>query len=112
MIGRKMSQTWDGVVSEKYVTPKKRKRDGYREHLEYTVAIKSQTGETVTLTAEDDDTCFHYYQIGDRVRHHKGLNSFEKYDKSQDTIVFCSACASLNEIQAERCFRCGCPLLK
>jgi len=66
----------------------------------------------VELTAEDDDTVYNYYQTGDRVRHHGGLNSFEKYDKSQDDIVFCNACASLNDINDEYCFRCNCPLLK
>jgi len=31
--------------------------------------------------ALNDDTLYKYFQIGDRVRHHGGLNSFEKYDK-------------------------------
>ena len=52
-----------------------------------------------TKSAEDDDTVFNYYQIGDKVRHHGGLNSIEKYDKSGDEIIFCNACTYLNDIK-------------
>ena len=64
------------------------------------------------LTAEDDRTVFDYFQVGDHVRHHAGLNSYEKYDKSQDSIIFCNACATLCQISDDVCFRCKCPLLK
>jgi len=116
ILGRKKSKTWDGTVVDKYVRKRRRKRkdqdDGYENYEEYTVVVKSQEGKIVKLTAEDDDTRYNYFQIGDRVRHHKGLNSFEKYDKSNDSIVFCNACASLNDIKDDFCFRCKCPLLK
>jgi uncharacterized CHY-type Zn-finger protein len=115
-VGRGMSRTWDGVVADKYIKSEQKKikysDSRYKQYLEFTVVIKSQSGKCVNLTVEDDDTLYNYYQIGDRVRHHKGLNSFEKYDKTNDDIIFCGACASLNNIEDDRCFRCGCPLLK
>ncbi len=61
---------------------------------------------------EDDDTLYNYYRIGDRVRHHAGLNSYEKYDKTRDSIIFCAACATLCDIGDDVCYRCKCPLLK
>ena len=64
------------------------------------------------MTAEDDRTVFDYFQVGDRVRHHAGLNSYEKYDKSHDSIIFCNACATLCQISDDVCWRCKCPLLK
>ncbi len=116
-IGRIRSKTWDGVVVDKKFEKKRRKRrsgdDTYWQNYKlYTVSIKMDTGKIYDLSSEDDDTVYNYYQIGDKVRHHKGLNSLEKYDKSGDSIIFCSACATLNDIQDDKCSRCSCPLLK
>lgn len=117
VIGRSRSTTWDGAVVDKQVERKgRRRRHGnndycWQNYTEYTVTIRSDQGKIHTIRVEDDDTVYNYYQIGDRVRHHKGLN-FEKYDKSRDTIIFCNACASLNDINDDYCHRCHCPLLK
>ncbi len=116
--GRKRSKTWDGFVIDKQVKPKKRKRytddDNYywQEYREYVVVVRSDQGKLHELTAEDDDTVFNYYTVGDRVRHHGGLNSYEKADKSRDSIIFCNACGFLHDISAEYCEKCHCPLLK
>jgi hypothetical protein len=120
IIGRKRSKTWDGTVIDKKIEKKREKHyngseksDYYWEdYLQYNVIVRSQEGKIVRLSAKDDDTVYNYYQVGDHVRHHGGLNSYEKYDKSRDSIVFCNACGSLNEISSEQCFRCKCPLLK
>ncbi|HCF70082.1 MAG TPA: hypothetical protein DER33_00560 [Syntrophomonas sp.] len=116
-IGRR-STTWDGVVVDKQIEEKRRKRHSgdndyyWEQYTLFTVIIKRDDGKIYTKSAEDDDTVFNYYQIGDKVRHHGGLNSIEKYDKSGDDIIFCNACASLNDIKDDYCFRCKCPLLK
>ncbi len=117
VIGRKRSKTWDGVVVDKKVKKKKRRQGSqddydYVDYLEYAVIIQERGGKNHRLTAEDDDTMYNYYQIGDWVRHHGGLNSYEKYDKSKDCIIFCNACATLCDIKDDKCFRCKCPLLK
>lgn len=118
IISRGRNKTWDGVVAYKLVKKKQHKRGGdhddsyYENHLEYSVSIRSDDGKIVALTAEDDDTVYNYYQNGDRVRHHGGLNTFEKYDKSKDDLIFCNACANLNDMNDDYCFRCHCPLLK
>jgi hypothetical protein len=118
VIGRKRSRTWDGIVVDKQVKVKRRKRytadDRYHmeEYTEYTVSVRQDNGKMHSMSAEDDDTVFNYWQVGDRLRRHGGLNSYEKYDKSQDSIIFCSACATLCDINDEYCGRCKCPLLK
>ena len=120
IISRKASKTWDGVVVDKTVKQKNRRQstgsgdNDYYIHYytEYAVIVRDARGKTHRLTAEDDDTVFNYYQIGDRVRHHAGLNSYEKYDKSHDSIIFCNACATLCQINDDACWRCKCPLLK
>ena len=109
IIGIKRSETWDGKVTNKLIRHKRKDK----LHIEYTVVItKDNTGKVYELTTVDDDTFYNHYQIGDLVRHHSGLNSYEKYDKTNDTIIFCNACATLNDIQDDVCFRCRCPLLK
>jgi len=115
--GRNKSKTWDGVVIDKKTRLIRRKRSARKftdqeEYTEYIVSIQDLDGKIHEISAEDDDTLYNYYKLADKVRHHGGLNSFEKYDKSGDSIIFCNACASLNDISDETCFRCKCPLLK
>lgn len=117
IIGRKRNDTWDGKVVDKTRTYKKKRngsgeRPKYDEYLLYEVKIRSDSGKNYTISARDDDTLYNYYKIGDKIRHHGKLNSYEKYDKTGDKIVFCNACASLCDINDELCFRCKCPLLK
>ncbi len=115
IVGRKKSTTWDGTVVEKKVVIKSRRSkddDFLKDYTVFTIYIRNEAGKNYSISAEDDDTQYNYYQIGDKVRHHKGLNSNEKYDKSKDSIIFCNACASLNDIKDDFCFRCKCPLLK
>jgi hypothetical protein len=115
IIGRNKSTTWDGTIVDKKII-QKRRHDKYQkrwvDYLEYIVSIKADSGKMHFTSADDDDTKYNYYQIGDRVRHHKGLNTYEKQNKSGDSIIFCNACASLNDINEDYCFRCNCPLLK
>lgn len=111
--GRKKGVTWDGTVVDKK-TKKKSKRDddSWRDYLEYKVTIKRDNGKKYYIAANNDNKIYNYYNIGDRVRHHKGINSYEKQDKRGDTIIFCNACASLKKMKDDFCFRCKCPLLK
>ena len=116
-LGQKKSKTWDGRVVDKSIeqkTKKVRYGDTYqmKPYVEYKIMIQPDAGKLYTLRDEDDDTLYNYYQIGDEVRHHKGLNTLEKKDKSKDDIIFCSACSSLCDIKDDYCHRCKCPLLK
>ena len=106
---------WDGEVVDKKI--KKTFKDiGYQgpkaERYIFTVIIKSETGKTHEISAENDETVYNYYKIGDKVRYHSRLKSFEKFDKSGDTIIFCNACAFMHDIEEDVCRNCGCPLLK
>ncbi len=118
ILGRRRSKTWDGAVEDKNIKKKTQKQtygDGdvrYDDYLEYSVVIRSDKGKRYVLRAKNDDTLYNYYRIGDRVRHHAGLNSYEKYDKLGDNIIPCNACATLCDISDDYCFRCKCPLLK
>lgn len=118
IITRRKSKTWDGIVIDK--TIKKKNSNNYTDqeepyidfYLEYAVIIQDEHGKAHRLIAEDDDTQYNYYLVGDHVRHHAGLNSYEKYNKKNDRIIFCNACATLCNISDDYCWRCKCPLLK
>ena len=84
----------------------------WEKYMVYNVIIQSDKKKIHTMRSKDDDTLFNYFQVGDRVRYHGGLNSFEKYDKSKITIIFCNDCSSINNIEEDYCIRCHCPLLK
>ena len=117
-IGKSSDQTWDGTVIDKRVE-KKRKRqptsdDDYYwvDYVEYLVLIKSDRGKVFKLRSEDSDILYNYYQIGERVRHHKGFPFYEKYDKSKEAYLICCVCGKVDDIHEESCSRCKCPLLK
>ncbi|WP_372649054.1 hypothetical protein [Draconibacterium sp.] len=111
----KQKRSWDGTVVNKK-TKIVLKDIGYQgskaECIVYTVYIKSETGKVHEIRSENDATLFNYYQIGERVRWHERLKSYEKFDKSGDTIIFCNACAFMHSIEENTCRNCGCPLLK
>lgn len=115
---RTFDKTYDAVVMDKKKERKRKKEktgeDDYyiRKYTLYTVIFKSDKGKIIKKYWEDNSTQYDYFNIGDRVRHHKGLATWEKYDKSQDTIIFCNACSTMHKITDDVCSRCYCPLLK
>lgn len=116
VISKSRDSTWDGVVVDKQIYDRRRfdnNSDSYTTYTDYEYAVRRDDNEKVyTHSTENDATVYNYYKIGDKVRHHKGLGLYEKYNKSEDTFLFCTACSSINEITDEYCFRCKCPLLK
>jgi hypothetical protein len=118
ILGRKRSVTWDGTVEDRKVKKKTERQNygdndvRYEDYLEYTVIIRSDQGKKHTIRHRNNDTIYNYYSIGDRVRHHGGLKSFEKYDKTGDKFIPCNACGTLCDIREDYCSRCKCPLLK
>ncbi len=118
ILGRSGSKTWDGTVEDKKIRKKSFRQDygegdvHYEEYLEYSVIIRSDRGKRYLIKTRDSDALYNYFNIGDRVRHHAGLKTYEKYDKTGDKFIPCNACGTICDIRADYCFRCKCPLLK
>lgn len=114
------NKSWDGVVEDKTEEIKTRiVKDGEHnkrceQYTEYVTTIRRQGGEVKQLVDRDNASNYLYFNIGDRVRVHdtKYLKYIEKYDKSQDAELFCTACGSLNDARDHYCERCGAPMLK
>ncbi len=110
---------WDGQVADKKVeqhTKKVKVENGYRnEHYTvYKIIFRLTDGSTKVKSSKDSRVLFDYYRIGEYVHFHgkKHLSAIEKYDKSQDEILFCIKCGAINDTRDNFCSRCGCPLLK
>ncbi len=105
------------AIDKKKERKSKRERTGNDEYYTrtytlYTVSFKTDKGKVEHLYRENNDSMYKYYNIGDKVRHHKGFSGYEKYDKSKDSIIFCNACGTTNDIEDDICYCCKCPLLK
>lgn len=111
--GAKKDKTWDGTIVDK-----KTKEASYSERrqgdyqTQYLLYIRRDDGKTKKISCTKE--YFDYIRICERVRHHAGTADYilEKYDKSRDSIIFCIACTSKNDIKNDLCYRCKCPLLK
>jgi hypothetical protein len=84
--------TWDGVVVDKQILQKiERVRYGNKvrtvPYTPYVLKVKRDDGKIFTHSVRDNRAIFDYYQIGERVRHHKGFSYYEKYDKWKDSWI-------------------------
>ena len=104
-LSKKKEKTWDGEVVEKLISEKEKV-------TEFIVLFEDQNKKMHQLVSENDATLYNYYKIGEKVRYHGKLRTYEKFDKSNDDIIFCNACSFMHEIDEHICRNCGCPLLK
>ncbi len=101
---------WDGVVTNK-LEKKRYKRDhdncSSQSYLEYIVLIRTERGKKKRIVERQRDRdMYDYLDVGDRVRYHPALETYEKYDKSKDQVIYCNVCRLRNSIRNDRCERC------
>lgn len=112
---RNHDKAWDGIVIDKQIYKKRnlnRSSDTSRIYYEYVLTVKRDTGKKYKHKWRNQSGLYNYYDIGDKVRHHKGFMYYEKYDKSKDKQIMCIACMAFNNIKDDYCIRCKRPLLK
>lgn len=102
---KRKKRDWIGEVVEKRI-------DKVKGDDVYRIFIEHSNGKIHERNATNDSTRYDYYKIGDLIKYHGKLNSIEKFDKSEDEIIFCNACSYLNDIEEDRCVMCKCVLLK
>lgn len=114
---KKTDSTWDGEVIDKKIERKTEvRRTGdriTRHHYDmYVLKVRREDGKIFTHSFRNVSGVYSYYNVGDKVRHHKGFLLYEKYDKSKDSQILCVACGTFNDIKNDFCKRCKVPLLK
>jgi hypothetical protein len=104
---------WEGVVVNKYSKEEYKHRGEPETYTEYTTVIKTDLGKKKTITVRESRRyMYDYLSVGDRVRYHPSFGTYEKYDKSRDSIIYCNVCTVMNPIQNDRCKRCNNLLFK
>jgi len=114
VLRRRLDRTWDGVVINREVVTRRTRGHGgrARTYTEYVLQVQKDFGGVKTHRWRNNAGVFAYYNVGDRVRHHKGFAFYEKLDKSRDDKILCIACLTFADARADTCPRCKCPLLK
>jgi hypothetical protein len=106
---------WDGAVVKKMEKKRyKRDDDGSSQlYTEYIVLIRTDGGKKKKIVERKRDReMYDYLDIGDRVRYHPALETYEKYDKSKDEAIYCNVCRQRNPISNDRCELCNNLLFK
>ncbi|MGI6326552.1 MAG: zinc-ribbon domain-containing protein [Saccharofermentanales bacterium] len=114
-ISRMKSGTWEGTVTDKRHKQKieRDQDDSYtRYRTVYTLVLTEDNGKKHTLNYTDNRAVYDYFNIGDRVRCHMAFGTYEKYDKSKDSMLFCNICGKINDITSDTCHSCRLPLFK
>lgn len=117
-------KTWIGIIVDKRIK-KIKKMHGYvslwdvknYENLgeiqkKYIIYLKNENGKKRKIKFYEREDLFKYFNIGDRVRHIKGFNLFEKEDKENDKQMLCMNCLRIDTSVNEKCPLCGVKLLR
>lgn len=107
---------WEGQVVDKSVKKKQKNSNSdneYETYTAYTTIIRTSSGKDKKITEIDSQRdMFDYLNVGDRVRYHPAFDTFEKYDKSNDKIIYCNVCKMMNPIKNVKCKKCDNYLFK
>lgn len=114
-ISRMKTGTWDGTVIDK---KQKRKMNNTPEdhpvsyRTIYTLVVADDNGKKHKLNYTDNTALYNYFNVGDRIRCHMAFGTYEKYDKSSDSMIYCNICGTINDIGNDLCQSCHLPLFK
>ena len=71
-----------------------------QSYWDYIVLIRTDRGKKKRIVERQDGrSMYDYLDVGDRVRYHPALESYEKYDKSKDEVIYCNVCHLRNSIK-------------
>ena len=114
-------KSYEAVVTNKYTKERvdklrdDRGRRGSSFNYDYITVARTTDGKTKKIVESDHSRIWAYdhLKVGDRFRYHpQFVFPYELYDKTQADALYCPACGTKNPVTADRCKRCGVPLLK
>jgi hypothetical protein len=114
-ISRMKTGTWEGTVTDKKHKQKmdhSQSDDIVRHKTIYTIVVTEDNGKRHKLNYTDNTALYNYFNVGDRIRCHMAFSTYEKYDKSRDSSIFCNICGTLNDLTNDYCASCRLPLFK
>ena len=119
-IKSRASKTYEAIVEDKYTRQVARHdnedRHGFANtYTEYVTEVRRADGKKKKIVEHDGSQvwAYHYLNEGDRFVYHPQFNfPYEKFDKAHAPYIACVGCATQNPVTADRCSKCGLPLLK
>ena len=105
----RFDRTYDAEIADKDIEKQQHKN---KTLIYCKLNLKKDNGSTHWLTLPPGAGPSSYYNVGDRVRHHKGFLYPEKFDKSKDDRCICVNCGTVNSMKNDVCAECGITLLK
>ena len=117
LIKNRASSAYDAVVIDKksYLTRLHSNSEDDRMITEYKTVVQTDAGKKKKIVEREGSQirAYNYLNIGDRFRYHPEFNfPYEKFDKSSAPYIVCVSCGRNNPVEADRCTKCGLPLLK
>ena len=84
-------------------------------HTEYITVVRTTDGKKKKIIEREGSQiwAWDYLKVGDRFKYHPQFHfPYELYDKSKAPYIACISCMTKNPTEADRCQKCGLPLLK
>lgn len=106
---------YEAVVTDKKSRMRTHNGDENDSYTEYTTVVQTTDGKkkTIVETGRSRTFAWDYLNIGDRFRFHPQFAfPYERYEKSTAPCLYCVVCQRKNPVEADRCQKCGVPLLK
>lgn len=106
---------YEAVVTDKRSRVRTHNSDRNDTFTEFTTVVQTTDGRKKTIVETDRSRAFawNYLNIGDRFRFHPQFAfPYERYEKSSAPCLYCVVCQKENPVEADRCKKCGAPLLK
>ena len=117
LIGKRQSSgknAYEGVVVDKQ-TRSRQRRDDASSYTELITVVRTSTGAEKRITERGNSRtlAWEYLPVGAQFRYHPDhAFPYELYDKSRAPYLYCVVCQKKNPITADRCQKCGAPLLR
>ena len=121
LLRRAAAKPYDAVVIDKRTRRVQRSSNSDRDrtnrstYTEYITTVQTSAGKKKKITEREGSLiyAYNYLQPGDRFRYHPRFHfPYELYDKSKAPYIRCVSCTKENPVTADRCSKCGIPLLK
>ena len=106
---------YEAVVTDKKSRMRTHNGDDNGSYTEYRITVQTNDGKRKTIVETDRSRAFawDYLNIGERFRFHPRFAfPYERFEKSTAPCLYCVVCQKANPVEADRCEKCGVPLLK
>ena len=116
-IRERAKNTYEATVIDKKsrLTYRHKNSDDQEMVTEYVTVVRTVDGKKKKIVEHEGTQiwAWDYLQPGDRFKYHPQFHfPYELYDKSRAPYIACVSCGTKNPVEADRCKKCGLPLLK